>query len=680
MKRVISVIMAMVLAAMPPAVFAEEDVPALEVMQEEAADSDGMPQYDLLKVGSTTPMKGDFFTDMWGNAASDIDVRMLIHSYPLIEWNHEVGRYELNPVVVSGMTETEDREGNRTFRISLYEDLRYSDGTEISASDYVFSILLAACPEISEIGGVSGKADYIQGYEDYAEGKSDRLAGVGLAGRDEFTVTVSHDYLPYFYELGLLNFMPYPIHVIAPGCVVKDDGQGAYIANADGSPDPLFTSELLRKTILDPDQGYRYHPSVTSGPYILEDFDGRTASFGLNPYFKGDASGLKPTIERLEYSPADNAALISELENGTLDLVNKIADRETLEKGIALVSSSSDEYAMSSYPRTGLSFLSFCGERSAVSDVKVRQAVAWCLNREAVKDGYEGEFGLAVSGYYGIGQWMYRLLSGAMAYPVPTPEETASQEEKDRYEAGLQLMESLNLDGVEAYDAGSEEENISRASALLEEAGWTLNSEGEPFRSGEDDVRCRYEGDELVPLELTVDYPEGNRIGELLEQFLLPELGAAGAVLRLRAVPTKELLSEYYGETDRSCDMIYLATNFDVLFDPARCFEKGEGGDLCWNHTNISDGELYQAARSMSHTEQGNAAEYCSHFVDFQERFSQILPVIPVYSNVYFDFFRRTLHNYEPAGSKTWSQAVVSAYLGDAGTLPQENSGEEPAA
>ena len=40
--------------------------------------------------------------------------------------------------------------------------------------------------------------------------------------------------------------------------------------------------------------------------------------------------------------------------------------------------------------------------------------------------------------------------------------------------------------------------------------------------------------------------------------------------------------------------------------------------------------------------------------------------MIPIYSNVYFDFFPRYLQNYNISENVTWSQAIVSAFLSDA--------------
>ena len=50
----------------------------------------------------------------------------------------------------------------------------------------------------------------------------------------------------------------------------------------------------------------------------------------------------------------------------------------------------------------------------------------------------------------------------------------------------------------------------------------------------------------------------------------------------------------------------------------------------------------------------------------FQQRFTEVLPMIPVYSNVYFDFYTDTLQDYTVGEDVTWAQAIVGARLSDA--------------
>ena len=98
--------------------------------------------YEELTVGSTTPITGEFFTDLWGNGAADLDVRQLLHGYGLVIWDSSEGLFKTDPSVVSGLKVSVNEQGDKTFLISLYQDMSYSDGTKITAADYLFSLLL----------------------------------------------------------------------------------------------------------------------------------------------------------------------------------------------------------------------------------------------------------------------------------------------------------------------------------------------------------------------------------------------------------------------------------------------------------------------------------------------------------------------------------------------------------
>jgi len=68
-----------------------------------------------------------------------------------------------------------------------------------------------------------------------------------------------------------------------------------------------------------------------------------------------------------------------------------------------------------------------------------------------------------------------------------------------------------------------------------------------------------------------------------------------------------------------------------------------------------------------------------SKWMAFQKRYNTILPTIPIYSNVYFDFFTQYLQNYEITAQVTWSQAILLAYFGVPETPAEEEleEGEE---
>ena len=305
---------------------------------EETADKQDVPVPDRLTVGNTTAMRGEFFTSLWGNATSDIDVRDLLHGYNLVMWDGENGMFREDPSVVKNIVVTDNEEGDRSYTLLLQDDLRYSNGIAINAWDYAFSYLFSISAEVAEIGGTPRRMEQFLGYEAYASGQAKVLEGVHVADDDMIVITISHEYLPFFYEMGLLSCNPYPISVIAPGVTVRDDGDGVYLANEDETvQEPVFTAELLKETVLDPETGYMSHPSVVSGPYTLTSWDGEVAEFAINPYYKGNAAGEKPTIPTLIYTMSQNETEMEDLISGKFGLLNKVTRTDVITSGIAQV-------------------------------------------------------------------------------------------------------------------------------------------------------------------------------------------------------------------------------------------------------------------------------------------------------------------------------------------------------
>ena len=611
-----------------------------------------------LRVGHPTPMRGDFSFDMFGNATSDIDVRALLHGYNLVNWDQNQGVYVLDETVMEQPLVTVDADGNKSFFLSLKDDLFYSDGTPITAWDYAFSILLSIAPQIAQIGGQPVRAEHILGYQQYISGETDVLTGVNVISDRQIIITLDHEFLPYFFETGLLLCVPYPIQVIAPGCRVYDDGQGVYIGNADRNvQEPLFTAELLRKTILDPENGYNSHPSVVSGPYVLTSFDGTEAHFEINPYYKGNAKGVKPQIEKICFTLADNDTLIGKLQDGEFHLVNKVVYGPTIQDGMM---NGGEDVRFFGYPRVGLMLASFTYEWPTVREQEVRQAIAWCMDRQGITQDYCGDFGQTVDGYYGIEQWEYQLVKGEnQEYPIQQP---VGRELTDaEYEAEIEKWEALSLDGLTVYSLDTD-----RANQLLDQAGWTLNQAGEAYRPNTDDLRSKMIDGKIVTLDLSLMYPAGNKIADSLESRFAIHLRGCGIGLTLVPEEMPRLLSAFTGETERTTDMICLATNFDVVVDPAIQFSGDTAeGHPTWNRAYSDDEELYRLAVDMRRTEPGAIYEYVVKWIRFQERFSQVLPLIPIYSNVYFDFYSSMLQNYQVTGHVTWSQAILEAYFGN---------------
>ena len=615
--------------------------------------------YDELTVAVTTPLTGNFFTNMWGNGSSDMDVRAMIHGYNLIEWDTDEGMFVPDESVVSGVTVQAEESGDITFIIALYEDMVYSDGTPVTAWDYAFSFLLTMAPEMQELGASVHKPEYIVGYSNYINGKTNRLAGVRVLGDYLMHITIDDAYLPFFYELGLLDCTPYPISVIAPGVKVADDGKGIYLTNAEGGDEAVFTADLLKGTILDTAKGYRTHPSVTSGPYVLTSYEDGVARFEINPQYKGNSKGQKPMIPKVTMLSMPSEKMVEAYQNGDVTLLNKVSDAKTIAT-LQAAAADDDTQTSANYARTGLSFISFNTDRTPLDDLAVRQAIAYAADRDKVEwealDGY-GKKGI---GYFGMGQWMYLLLNGTVLYPVPEPGDNATAKEKAEYEKAIEKWEALSIEDIEPYDR-----SLDKAAELLDGAGWNLNESGEAFVPGTDKVRYKQTEEGLVPLRMTLAYGDGSAIGEALQGTLVDSLAEAGIELAVEAIPADDMLEQFYRMSEARYDMFFLATNFDLLYDPSLNFIEDEDGHHVWKSSGLVDDELWELAVAMRRTESEDLLGYCTKWLEFQKHFAETLPLLPMYSNVYFDFYPQVLHEYNIGANVSWPQASIGAYLSD---------------
>ena len=572
-----------------------------------------------LVVGHTTMMNGNFFSDMWGNNTADIDVRSLIHEYPLIAWTNN-GEYQINNTVVRALETTTADNGDRTYTVTLHEDLLYSDGSPITAKDFVFNFLLMSSPQIREVSGVAATKVYIDGFEEYQSGESPAFSGIRLLGDWSFSVMVTAENLPYYFELSYINTYPLPYDVLAPGSDVADDGEGAYIKGD-------FTAATLRSTLLDPQTGYLSHAAVTSGPYRLMKFDdaAHTAEFELNQYYKGNYEGQVPTIPKLLFREIKNENIIQELRDGTVDLINKVTEGKVIDEAVAAAADLG--IASTLYPRTGAGFLAVAGERDIPGSVLTRQAIAYMLDYEVLPRDFLNGHGERVYGYYGLGQWMAEAM-------------------RDE----LRRMQPYKLD-------------LMKAAELLAEDGWAYDAEGQPYIQAEGKLRHKQFGDAFLPLSVNMAVTESNVAANMVADMLTSSLSQVGGELKITKLPLNQALRQYYRQDKREFDVLFLGTNFNYLFDPTNTYLVGEQYQGTMNTSGVQDPKLAELADKITDDQPGNRFAYLRRWMDFQRYWAEVLPMIPLYGNTYYDLHTQALVGYFPQFYWNWGTAILYAVL-----------------
>ena len=158
---------------------------------------------------------------------------------------------------------------------------------------------------------------------------------------------------------------------------------------------------------------------------------------------------------------------------------------------------------------------------------------------------------------------------------------------------------------------------------------------------------------------------------------MIPNLKEVGIELTLKPVAMKDIWAIAYADGDRDVDMFYHPSNFDLLFDAAPYFSVQNGNTGAWNFSRQTDAELYRRALAMRETEPGDVLGYMQKWVSFQERVNEQLPIIPIYGNVYFDFYTSLLHDYDIEQSVTWGEAILGAVKADIPVIEVEEEAAE---
>jgi peptide/nickel transport system substrate-binding protein len=255
------------------------------------------------------------------------------------------------------------------------------------------------------------------------------------------------------------------------------------------SPSRAFYTPI-QNVVVEDEYTVRFELDQPYGPFLSymdmgivprEVVEERGEEFGSNPvgtgpyqfvsWTRGDSIELEAFADHFNGPPEtdqlsirivpDNSARVVALESGDLDFVQSPVSPQDVAR-----LEESDDFTVARIPAAGYTYINLNTADPILSDATVRQALAHLVNREEILSSI----------YEGIGQ--------IATSPIPP--------------------------GMWAYspDIPSYEYDVDRARALLEEAGWTPNSEGILEKDG-------------TPLALTVrthsEDPDRRQIVEVLQ-------------------------------------------------------------------------------------------------------------------------------------------------------------------
>ena len=367
-------------------------------------------------LGNTTDLSGKFRYAAFGGTnpgAADLDVQNLSTGLETVATTKE-GGFEWNPTVVKSHEETMNEDGTRTYTVTIYDDLKLSDGTPVTVKNYVVFPMVFSSPVGVAAAGKDHQAGMtLEGFKtfntyDGTEGSGTKeLAGLRMIDDYTYSITVSADYANYFYAISYAGLSAYDVSLWIGDADVKDDGNGVYFTDdfyaKEG--DKYVMADHIVTASQNTDTTYPY-----SGPYVVKSYDSadKSAVLELNPNFKGNYEGVKPTIAKVVYKKIVSSTQLEDLKAGTLDVIAGITGGDETNEALALADGSDGKYVYTHYSRAGYGKLGFRADYGPAQFTEVRQAIAYCMDRAKFAKDFTGGYGGVVDGPYYSGSWMYK--------------------------------------------------------------------------------------------------------------------------------------------------------------------------------------------------------------------------------------------------------------------------------
>ena len=180
-----------------------------------------------------------------------------------------------------------------------------------------------------------------------------------------------------------------------------------------------------------------------------------------------------------------------------------------------------------------------------------------------------------------------------------------------------------------------------------------------------------------MPLYIKWSSSEANPVSELLVTMLSEgqQTADAGMVIEQTVMSFTELLNYMYRDATqgdqygvKTYGMYNLATNFTPVYDQSFSFSLDPTYvELGYNTNYIFDEELDQLSMDMVYgVDPSDREGYLDLWQQFILKWNELLPEIPLYSNVYYTIYPEWLNDFTESSLWEFNQAVVYASIENA--------------
>lgn len=612
-------------------------------------------------IGTSTEASGDWAYSAFvrNPNATDKAVMTLTDDMTTVD-SDQHGDYGINKTVVKSYERIEEENGNVTYKFVINDGLKFNNGEAVTAQNFVAWTMFVTSPAGKEMGVVSATYNMLPGGLAYRNGETNVLSAVHLYDEKTFSITIAKtgedgetSYLPYYYDITYAAMQAVNLtYWFGEGWSVKDDGEGVYFVNADGKE---FTAETVGETV----KAARFATGnrVTAGPYNLVSFDqsSREIVLEVNENYNGNFEGQKPGIQKLVIVKTSEDTVMDMITTGQIQIYSQIADGSEVNAVMDLIEAGTINSSTSQYDRAGYGYFGFACDLGPTQFTEFRQAIAYLLDRVEFAQTFCKGWGSVVHGPY------------CTAFTMT---------------AKTDIEKKINH-----YDY-----NPEKAVELLKQAGFVYNADGSDYVDGSGEVRyakvteeqAKYyesfnkvlaDGTILMPATVNWASSEGNAVSALLSTMLANSdaTKAAGVSIVKTEMAFASLLS-YMNRQEKNgavgdftvptYNMFNLATGYNggVYDESYNWTLDPEYIEQGMNVQRLYDKELDKLSMDMVYgVEPGDEATYLSLWEKYIIRWNELLPMVPLYSNIYVTVYPNTIDNYAEDSFWGFERAILYA-------------------
>lgn len=612
-------------------------------------------------IGTSTEASGDWAYSAFvrNPNATDKAVMTLTDDMTTVD-SDQHGDYGINKTVVKSYERIEEENGNVTYKFVINDGLKFNNGEAVTAQNFVAWTMFVTSPAGKEMGVVSATYNMLPGGLAYRNGETNVLSAVRLYDEKTFSITIAKtgedgetSYLPYYYDITYAAMQAVNLtYWFGEGWSVKDDGEGVYFVNADGKE---FTAETVGETV----EAARFATGnrVTAGPYNLVSFDqsSREIVLEVNENYNGNFEGQKPGIQKLVIVKTSEDTVMDMITTGQIQIYSQIADGSEVNAVMDLIEAGTINSSTSQYDRAGYGYFGFACDLGPTQFTEFRQAIAYLLDRVEFAQTFCKGWGSVVHGPY------------CTAFTMT---------------AKTDIEKKINH-----YDY-----NPEKAVELLKQAGFVYNADGSDYVDGSGEVRyakvteeqAKYydsfnkvlaDGTILMPATINWASSEGNAVSALLSTMLANSEAtkAAGVSIVKTEMTFPELLNYMYRQDSYGLggdysmptyNMFNLATGYNggVYDESYNWTTDPEYIEQGYNVQHLYDEQLNKLSMDMVYgVEPDDEATYLDLWEKYIIRWNELLPMVPLYSNIYVTVYPNTIDNYAEDSFWGFERAILYA-------------------